>query len=204
MFKTKFIKMSILGEKIRKLREERGLPLRKVAAFLDIDQAILSKIERGLRNISREQVVNLALFFQVEEKDLLVSWLSDKLLHELGDEDLALQALQLAEERMTYQVLSKEAISSLISTIKSILKKDGRVTAAWLFGSMSTMEAKSKSDLDIIVELKENEKYSMFDLLDIAHAIEIKINRKVDLVEKGQLKDFAMQTAIQNLRQIYG
>ena len=204
MFKTKYIKMSILGEKIRKLREEKGLPLRKVAAFLDMDQAILSKIERGLRNISREQVVNLALFFQVEEKDLLVSWLSDKLLHELGDEDLALQALQLAEERMTYQVLSKEAISSLISTIKSILIKDGRVTAAWLFGSMSTMEAKSKSDLDLIVELKENEKYSMFDLLDIAHAIEIKINRKVDLVEKGQLKDFAMQTAIQNLQQIYG
>jgi predicted nucleotidyltransferase len=204
MFKTKLFKMSILGEKIRKLREEKGLPLRKVAAFLDTDQAILSKIERGLRNISREQVVNLALFFQVEEKDLLVSWLSDKLLHELGDEDLALQALQLAEERMTYQVLSKEAISSLISTIKSILKKDGRVTAAWLFGSMSTLEAKSKSDLDLIVELKENEKYSMFDLLDIAHAIEIKINRKVDLVEKGQLKDFAMETATQNLQQIYG
>jgi predicted nucleotidyltransferase len=204
MFKTKFIKMSILGEKIRKLREERGLPLRKVAAFLDIDQAILSKIERGLRNISREQVVNLALFFQVEEKDLLVSWLSDKLLHELGDEDLALQALQLAEERISYQALSKETISSLISTIKSILKKDGRVTAAWLFGSMSRMEAKSTSDIDLMVELKENEKFTMFDLLDIAHAIEIKINRKVDLVEKGQLKDFALETANQNLQQIYG
>jgi predicted nucleotidyltransferase len=196
--------MGILSEKIRKLREEKGLPLRKVAAYLDIDQAILSKIERGLRNISREQVVNLALFFQVEEKDLLVSWLSDKLLNELGDEDLALRALKLAEERMTYQVLSNEAISTLISTIKSILKKDSRVTAAWLFGSMSTMEAKSNSDLDLMVELKENEKYSMFDLLDIAHAIEIKINRKVDLVEKGQLKDFALESAIQNLQQIYG
>jgi predicted nucleotidyltransferase len=196
--------MGILSEKIRKLREEKGLPLRKVAAYLDIDQAILSKIERGLRNISREQVVNLALFFQVEEKDLLVSWLSDKLLNELGDEDLALRALKLAEERMTYQVLSNEAISTLISTIKRILKKDSRVTAAWLFGSMSTMEAKSNSDLDLMVELKENEKYSMFDLLDIAHAIEIKINRKVDLVEKGQLKDFALESAIQNLQQIYG
>jgi predicted nucleotidyltransferase len=66
------------------------------------------------------------------------------------------------------------------------------------------MEAKSNSDLDLMVELKENEKYSMFDLLDIAHAIEIKINRKVDLVEKGQLKDFALESAIQNLQQIYG
>ena len=38
----------------------------------------------------------------------------------------------------------------------------------------------------------------------IAHIIEIKINRKVDLVEKGQLKDFALQTAKHNLQQIYG
>ena len=196
--------MAILGEKIRKLREEKGLPLRKVAAFLDVDQAILSKIERGLRNASREQVLKLAIFFQVAEQDLLVSWLSDKLLYELGDEDLALQALQLAEERISYQALGKETISSLISTIKSILKKDGRVTAAWLFGSMSRMEAKSTSDIDLMVELKENEKFTMFDLLDIAHAIEIKINRKVDLVEKGQLKDFALETANQNLQQIYG
>lgn len=196
--------MTILGEKIRKLREEKGLPLRKVAAFLDVDQAILSKIERGLRNASREQVLKLAIFFQVAEQDLLVSWLSDKLLYELGDEDLALQALQLAEERISYQALGKETISSLISTIKSILKKDGRVTAAWLFGSMSRMEAKSTSDIDLMVELKENEKFTMFDLLDIAHAIEIKINRKVDLVEKGQLKDFALETANQNLQQIYG
>jgi predicted nucleotidyltransferase len=196
--------MTILGEKIRKLREEKGLPLRKVAAFLDVDQAILSKIERGLRKASREQVLKLAIFFQVAEQDLLVSWLSDKLLYELGDEDLALQALQLAEERISYQALSKETISSLISTIKSILKKDGRVTAAWLFGSMSRMEAKSTSDIDLMVELKENEKFTMFDLLDIAHAIEIKINRKVDLVEKGQLKDFALETANQNLQQIYG
>lgn len=196
--------MTILGEKIRKLREEKGLPLRKVAAFLDVDQAILSKIERGLRNASREQVLKLAIFFQVAEQDLLVSWLSDKLLYELGDEDLALQALQLAEERISYQALGKETISSLISTIKSILKKDGRVTAAWLFGSMSRMEAKSTSDIDLMVELKENEKFTMFDLLDIAHAIESKINRKVDLVEKGQLKDFALETANQNLQQIYG
>jgi predicted nucleotidyltransferase len=196
--------MTIVGEKIRKLREEKGLPLRKIAAFLDVDQAILSKIERGLRNASREQVLKLAIFFQVAEQDLLVSWLSDKLLYELGDEDLALQALQLAEERISYQALGKETISSLISTIKSILKKDGRVTAAWLFGSMSRMEAKSTSDIDLMVELKENEKFTMFDLLDIAHAIEIKINRKVDLVEKGQLKDFALETANQNLQQIYG
>ena len=62
--------MSSLGNTIRKLREVKQLPLRTVAAFLDIDQAILSKIERGQRKASREQVVKLAKYFKVKENDL--------------------------------------------------------------------------------------------------------------------------------------
>ena len=45
--------MESLGDIIRKLRESKELPLRTVAAFLDIDQAILSKIERGHRKPTR-------------------------------------------------------------------------------------------------------------------------------------------------------
>ena len=44
----------------------------------------------------------------------------------------------------------------------------------------------------------------MFDILDIAYLLENKINRKVDLVEKGYLKDFALQTATRDLIKIYG
>lgn len=101
-FKTNLFKMDNLGETIRKLREEKELPLRTVAAFLDIDQAILSKIERGQRNASREQVIKLAGFFKVKETDLLVSWLSDKLVYEVADEDVALKALQVAEKKVKY------------------------------------------------------------------------------------------------------
>jgi len=99
--------MDSLGETIRKLREERDLPLRTVAAYLDIDQAILSKIERGQRNANREQVVKLATYFKAKEEDLLVQWLSDKLLYEVEDEDIALKALQVAEEKVKYQKSKK-------------------------------------------------------------------------------------------------
>jgi transcriptional regulator with XRE-family HTH domain len=92
-----------IGEKLRHIREEKELPLRKVAAFLDIDVAILSKIERGQRNATREQVVKLAEYFKIKESDLLVSWLSDKLVYELADEQVALKALQVAEEKVKYQ-----------------------------------------------------------------------------------------------------
>lgn len=94
--------MDSLGETIRKLREDKELPLRTVAAYLDIDQAILSKIERGQRSANREQVVKLAEFFKIKETDLLVSWLSDKLVYEVADEDMALKALQVAEEKVKY------------------------------------------------------------------------------------------------------
>ena len=100
--------MDSLGDTIRKLREDKELPLRTVAAFLDIDQAILSKIERGHRKPSREQVVKLAEYYKVKENDLIVAWLSDKLVYEVEDEDMALKALQVAEERVKYITKNKK------------------------------------------------------------------------------------------------
>ena len=94
--------MDNLGDTIRKLREKEELPLRIVSAYLDIDQAILSRIERGQRKPTREQVVKLAEYFNVNETDLLVSWLSDKLVYEVADEQIALKALKVAEEKIKY------------------------------------------------------------------------------------------------------
>jgi HTH-type transcriptional regulator, competence development regulator len=94
--------MDNLGDIIKKLREEKEQPLRTVAAYLDIDQAILSKIERGQRKPTREQVVKLATYFKVKENDLLIAWLSDKVVYEVEDEEIALKALQVAEEKVKY------------------------------------------------------------------------------------------------------
>lgn len=196
--------MESLGDIIRQLREDKQLPLRTVAAFLDIDQAILSKVERGQRKPTREQVVKLAGYFKVKTNDLLIAWLSDKLVNEVEDEEMALKALQLAEERVSYITKPKSGKAGIINSIKTVLKNDGRVAAAWLFGSYSRGEEKLGSDVDIMIELNKKKKYSMFDILDIAFILENKINRKVDLVEKGYLKDFAMETASADLIKIYG
>lgn len=82
--------------------------MRTVAAYLDIDQAILSKMERGQRRATREQVVKLADYFEVNGDELLVAWLSDKLVYAVEDEDMALKALQVAEERVRYQKTTKK------------------------------------------------------------------------------------------------
>ena len=91
-----------VGEKLRHLREEKKLPLRKVAALLDIDVAILSKMERGERRITKEVVLKLADIYDSNSDDLLVSFLSDKILYEIQDEDLGIEALKVAEERAKY------------------------------------------------------------------------------------------------------
>lgn len=94
--------MLTIGKQIRKLREDKELPLRKVAAELDIDQSILSKIERGERKASKGQIIQIAKIFGVNEKELLINYLSDKVLYELIDEDLAADALKLAEKKIKY------------------------------------------------------------------------------------------------------
>ncbi|NCA77016.1 MAG: XRE family transcriptional regulator [Alphaproteobacteria bacterium] len=94
--------MLSIGEQIRKLREEHRLPLRKVAAELDIDQSILSKIERGERNASKAQIIQIARIFKIDEKELLVNYLSDRVLYDLKDEELARDALRVAEMKIKY------------------------------------------------------------------------------------------------------
>ncbi len=83
---------------IKSLREEQEIPLRKVAAFLDIDQAILSKIEHSTRNARREQIVQMASYFKTEEKPLLIQWLAEKVLAELDNDDFSGEALTLARQ----------------------------------------------------------------------------------------------------------
>jgi transcriptional regulator with XRE-family HTH domain len=78
------------------------LPLRKVAAILDIDVAILSKMERGERNLTKEVVIKLADLYNHSKDDLLVLYLSDKIMYEIRGEDLGEKALKVAEDRVQY------------------------------------------------------------------------------------------------------
>ena len=96
-----------IGEKLRYLREQKELPLRKVAALLDIDIAILSKMERGERRLTKEVVIKLAEIYKHNADDLLISFLSDKIMYEIQDEDLGEKALKVAEQRVKYLKANK-------------------------------------------------------------------------------------------------
>lgn len=92
--------MNSFGNIIRNAREEKGLFLRQVAAELDIDQAIISKFERNERKPTKEQVLKFAKFYKLNKDELLVAWLSDKVIDDLQGENLADKVLKAAENKI--------------------------------------------------------------------------------------------------------
>lgn len=94
--------MKYFGEKIKDLRLERNLPLRKVAAYLDIDISILSKIERGEREANREMVTKAAVFFNINEEEFLTNFFSDQVAKIIYQESNCDNILKVAEEKIKY------------------------------------------------------------------------------------------------------
>lgn len=99
--------MQTIGQIIRTNREKQGLLLRQLAAQLDMDTAILSKIERGERKPTREQIFKLATIFKLDKDELLIQYLSEKIAYEIADEDVAARTLKVAEQKVRYLKSSK-------------------------------------------------------------------------------------------------
>lgn len=91
-----------LGGKLRELRESKHFPLRKIAAMLDIDVDILSKMERGERRLTKEAILKLAEIYQYNSDELLILFLCEKIMSDIQGEDLGEQALIVAKKRFKY------------------------------------------------------------------------------------------------------
>ena len=94
--------MQTVGQSIRTKRESLGLLLRQVSALVDIDPAILSKIERNERKPTKELIIKFAAILQLDKQELLIQFMSDKIAYEIADEDFASNVLKVAEEKIQY------------------------------------------------------------------------------------------------------
>jgi len=94
--------MDTTGGILRAEREKRKLLLRQASALLEIDQAILSKIERNERKATKEQVHLFAKIYELNVEELLVLWLGEKIYRNIENEDFPLKALKVAEEKVKY------------------------------------------------------------------------------------------------------
>ena len=91
----------LLGERIKELRAEHGVLQRQLAALLEIDTPMFSKIEHGDRRAKRTQVIQLAEYFKIDKNELLTLWLADKVLDAVEDEDeLKHNAIEVAQKKI--------------------------------------------------------------------------------------------------------
>lgn len=94
--------METIGQILRNKRQSLGLLLRQVSAYVDIDQAILSKIERNERKPTKEILDKLAEILKLDKDELLIQFISDKIAYEIVDEDCASKVLKVAEKKIQY------------------------------------------------------------------------------------------------------
>lgn len=93
--------MNHFGQRIRILREKQNLLLRQIAAYLEVDTALISKIERGDRNASKQQVIKIAKYLKANEEELLTLWLADKIESTIVEEPtIAYQAMKIANKKL--------------------------------------------------------------------------------------------------------
>lgn len=89
------------GIRIKALRENQNLLQRQLAASLEIDTPMFSKIERGERRAKREQVLLLAKLLKADTQELLTLWLAEQVYDLVKDEEVASSALKIAEEDLS-------------------------------------------------------------------------------------------------------
>ncbi len=88
------------GDYIRKAREEKNLPLRKVAAHLDIDTSTLSKVERGDRPASPDYLQPLADILKLDLKEVQTKFIADKISKDFGGMEHLTDGLKAAEKQI--------------------------------------------------------------------------------------------------------
>ncbi len=83
------------------------------------------------------------------------------------------------------------------NAMDQVLSQYHAVLRAWIFGSYARGTQNEKSDLDVMVELDNRYKWSMFDLIQLSFDLSQKVKIKVDIVELGHVKEFA-QAAVES------
>jgi HTH-type transcriptional regulator, competence development regulator len=88
------------GERIRELRTKQNMLLRQLASALDIDTSIISKIERGDRQLKKEQLPQITEILKADIEELQTLWLADQLYNMVQGEPMAGEALKSVSKKL--------------------------------------------------------------------------------------------------------
>jgi Fic family protein len=162
---TKFVKTILIilismKNLLKNAREQKGIKTRELAQLIAIDQALISKFESGSRKPTRDQVVKLAQVLELDYETLMIAWLKERILYEIGNEEFSLKALNMVQEE----------IENNYKTIKRSISKN------------------LQSILDEIDSLKSKlDKFRQFDSFRIAQALELEYTFESNRIEGNTL-----------------
>ncbi|WP_298393261.1 Fic family protein [Flavobacterium sp.] len=146
---------------LKNAREQKGIKTRELAQLMGIDQALISKFESGARKPTKEQIKKLSTILDIDYETLMVAWLKQKILYEIGDDrEFALKAMLVAEEELKY----------LASFKRNPLSKDLQ---------------KILDEIDTIK--KQLDHYRAFDSFRIAQALELEYTFESNRIEGNTL-----------------
>ena len=115
---------------LRDKRAEKMLTLKEVSDSLNIDVALVSKIERGDRRATKKQAIAFINFYILNKKEILILWLSEKIVSDLQHEEYALDSLYVAEKSLKSLVIKKDE-PVIDAQIKALLKEIEKLKNKW-------------------------------------------------------------------------
>lgn len=108
---------------LKTAREQKGLKTREVSRLLNIDQALISKFESGLRTPTKKQIEQLSQLLDIDFETLSVAWLKEKILSQISNEEFGLKALQAVEEALNPGSKTPNAIDQLFEEMDALKSK---------------------------------------------------------------------------------
>lgn len=106
---------------LKNAREQKQLKTRELAQLLGIDQALVSKFESGSRKPTKEQVIKLAALLDIDFETIMVTWLKEKIIYEIGDENFALKALAAANDELIN--LNNSSVNTISRGLQKLLEE---------------------------------------------------------------------------------
>lgn len=194
--------MKTVSESIREARRKFKLTLHEVSAKSRIDVGILSKIERGIRPISIDQLEILAGLYKLNFSQLKKNLTAEKIVAAIAYENNPDEILKLAEQKLAYTTKTIMPLSKIVKELKAVFKRFPQIQSAWIFGSYARGEMTFQSDIDVVVTVRKG--FTYFQLADVQYQAENKLGIKVDIGFKKSLDPTASKNAEKEMKLIYG
>ena len=124
--------MKTFANILRENRDLKNWKLKEVAAMVKIDQALVSKFEKGNRLPTAEQVDAFAQIYNMPADELRKFWLAEKVIQLVADDEMAAEVLMVAESRVEYLRSTRSLeVPAVSSELLQQLERIDALKAKW-------------------------------------------------------------------------